>query len=225
VITPIGRRFVNSRGRLATAAVVGVIAVGADLSLMRLDPTQAYATWRFLLSISVLIAYLPLVDWDRSSLGLTMAPIQGWWYWCKATLAIGAIISTIILVLVGSGHLLGWHFPDYRLTPTEALHAFSRACVKAPLVEESLYRLALCAPAAVLIRPVGAILASGVLFGLLHVFYGNVGPDNLIAGYFLAWAYLKSGTLVIPIALHSLGNLCVLSMHAAAWYLDIGPVT
>jgi uncharacterized protein len=61
----------------------------------------------------------------------------------------------------------------------------------------------------------GAV-ASGMIFGALHVLYGNPPPDNFIAGSFLAWAYLKIGTIVVPIASHLLGNLCVVAMHSGA---------
>ena len=70
-----------------------------------------------------------------------------------------------------------------------------------------------------LIGPWGTIFLSGCAFGALHFLYGNPAPDNFIAGYFLAWAYLKSGSVVVPIVLHSLGNLFVLSSHTVGWVL------
>ena len=63
--------------------------------------------------------------------------------------------------------------------------------------------------------------ASGLLFGGLHVLYGNPGPDNLVAGFFLAWAILKSGSILVPLALHALGNLCVI----AAWIREFVHIT
>ena len=57
-----------------------------------------------------------------------------------------------------------------------------------------------------------------MLFGLLHVVYGNPGPDNLVAGFFLAWSFLKSGTIVVPVVLHSLGNACVFVAQVVTWY-------
>jgi uncharacterized protein len=53
--------------------------------------------------------------------------------------------------------------------------------------------------------------------GALHVLYGNAGPNNLVAGFFLAWSYLKSEAFLIPVALHSLGNFFVLLVQVAAW--------
>ena len=88
----------------------------------------------------------------------------------------------------------------------------------APILEESVYRLALCVPLAALCGPRWTIAVSGAVFAALHFVYGNPGPDNFIAGYFLAWAYLKSGTLMIPMALHALGNACVIALHVGTWY-------
>ncbi len=46
-------------------------------------------------------------------------------------------------------------------------------------------------------------------------------PDNLVAGFFVAWAYLRSETIVIPIALHALGNLVVVAGdHIQVAYRD-----
>lgn len=63
-----------------------------------------------------------------------------------------------------------------------------------------------------------AIVVSGVVFGGLHVVNGNPSPENLVGGLFLAWAYLKSGTIYIPILLHSLGNFVAWAGQVAAWY-------
>ena len=43
-------------------------------------------------------------------------------------------------------------------------------------------------------------------------------PDNFIAGFFLTWAYLKGGSLAVPVVLHALGNLCAVAAQAAAWH-------
>jgi membrane protease YdiL (CAAX protease family) len=82
-----------------------------------------------------------------------------------------------------------------------------------------IYRLVLCVPVAALLRPAPAILLCGAVFSLLHVVYGNPGPDNLIAGFFLTWAYLRSESLLLPVALHSAGNLCALTLQVVSWYL------
>ena len=62
-----------------------------------------------------------------------------------------------------------------------------------------------------------AIAASGVIFAALHFVYGNPSPENAVGGLFLAWAYLKSETIVVPVLLHALGNSLVLAVQVAAW--------
>ena len=44
---------------------------------------------------------------------------------------------------------------------------------------------------------------------MLHFFYGNPGLDNFVGGYVFAWAYVRSGSLYVPMTLHALGNACV----------------
>jgi uncharacterized protein len=57
-------------------------------------------------------------------------------------------------------------------------------------------------------------------FAALHLIYiyGNPSPENLAGGLFLAWVYLKSEGLALPILLHSLGNLLALLMQVGAWF-------
>ena len=97
---------------------------------------------------------------------------------------------------------------------------FLHMCVAAPVLEETLYRLLVCVPLAGWRRPWLAIAASGLLFAALHFLYGNPSPENMIGGLILAWAYLKSETIVVPVLLHALGNLLVLAMQVAAWYFS-----
>ena len=91
-------------------------------------------------------------------------------------------------------------------------------CVAAPVLEELIYRLALCLPLVGIVGRRWTILLSGVVFAALHFRHGNPGPSNFIAGFILGWAYLKSGNLLIPIILHSLGNLCVFLVNVGVFY-------
>jgi len=83
------------------------------------------------------------------------------------------------------------------------------ACLWAPITEESVYRFALCVPAHQSFGERLTSLASGAAFAALHFRYGNPAHDNFIAGFALAWAFLRSRTLLMPLGLHALGNLCV----------------
>jgi uncharacterized protein len=89
--------------------------------------------------------------------------------------------------------------------------------VLAPLKEEAIYRLGVCVPLTPWLGPRAAIAVSGLVFAGLHFAYGNPSPENLVGGFFLAWAYLKSETILVPVLLHGLGNLCVLASQIGYW--------
>jgi membrane protease YdiL (CAAX protease family) len=103
-------------------------------------------------------------------------------------------------------------------TPERALSTLVVFCISAPILEEALYRLVLCVALVRIAGPRWTIFASGAMFAALHFVWGNASPDNFIAGYFLAWVFLKSGSILTPLVLHSLGNLCVLGFYVANWY-------
>lgn len=94
----------------------------------------------------------------------------------------------------------------------------------APVLEESVYRLFVCVPLVPLIGCRSTIIASGILFGLLLVLYGNPSPENLFGGFFLAWAYLKSKSIVVPLLLHGIGNGVVVASQIAGWYFMHQPI-
>jgi membrane protease YdiL (CAAX protease family) len=100
--------------------------------------------------------------------------------------------------------------------PGGVFQALWIGCIVAPLFEEPIYRLILVAGLRKF--PSWAIVAvGGLTFALLHVLYGNFSPDNAVAGFFLTWAFLKSESILVPMALHSLGNLIVILSWILVW--------
>ena len=95
---------------------------------------------------------------------------------------------------------------------------FLRSCFGAPVYEELLYRLVFCTAMVALVGRWPAILLSGVVFAFLHVVYGVPSPDNFSAGFVFAWAFFRSGSILVPAVLHSLGNLCVVLFHLAYFW-------
>jgi len=91
-------------------------------------------------------------------------------------------------------------------------------CVDAPFYEELIFRSLLFVAVLPTIGGRCAVILSGVLFAAIHVLRGNPGPDNQIAGFMLAWAFLKSRTILVPIAMHSAGNFFAVGFHAACFY-------
>ncbi len=84
------------------------------------------------------------------------------------------------------------------------------ALILAPVVEEVVYRGAICLALWIALGPWCAVLLSGAAFTYLHVSYGNFAPNHLAAGVILSWAFVKSRQLWLAIVLHGLGNLLVL---------------
>ncbi|RGM49864.1 MULTISPECIES: CPBP family intramembrane glutamic endopeptidase [Bacteroides] len=77
--------------------------------------------------------------------------------------------------------------------------------VLGPILEELLFRGAITKALLRKYSPVKAILISGLIFGLFHVNPAQVVSAALI-GFFLAWLYYKTRSLVPCILIHILNN-------------------
>lgn len=213
--TPIGQSLAKPPYKLAVAISVGLIAVAGDLIFVG----QHLWYERGLLPLIAVIAFVQLADGDLSSLGLRVLPIQGWPYWLRATIwlavAMGVFATAWVWILMSGEYDL----PVITTPPSTAGQRFWDMCIYAPVLEESIYRFALCIPIVALVRPWVAILASGLAFSLLHFVSGNPSPENAIGGFLLAWCFLKSGSIYLPLILHSLGNSVVLASQVGGWYL------
>lgn len=215
--TPIGQSLRQSPVHLAWASGAAAAFVLGDV-LLCLRP-EAILPYRLVFLPLTLIVLMRMPHCDRPSLGLTMRPRQGWVYWGKVTILIGVFMGFV----VGGGLIVmrfkSGTFASFGRSPGHFVEALLPACVNAPIIEETIYRLILCVPAVCLLRPAGAIVLSGAVFAIFHFTSGVASPDNFVAGYILCWAYLKSGSLLVPIVLHALGNFCILLLQLGAWYL------
>ena len=216
MITPIGQGF-NSRPKRILGLLIGCGAILTDM-VLTWEGRSDYLGWRLAVPIVAVGSFQFLLKVDRPSLGLRLSPVQGWSYWIRATCWIGVVTGTLLLLLVGLAMLVGVEIRIPRQTPFQFGSLFLYRCVLAPLVEETTYRVALCSPSVACFGSTATIGVSGVAFALLHVLYGNLGPDNAIAGFVLGWAYLKSGSIVLPTILHSLGNLFGILLQIGIWY-------
>jgi membrane protease YdiL (CAAX protease family) len=224
--TAIGRSLVGSRSRLALAGLVGgVVVTGEEVLVAQVTPPLAIPAALAMAALPAALAVvilLPLARWDRASLGLTFAPQQGWGYWCRLTALLAPVVGGLMVVGAGLRWVVTGDSQIIRLPPEMWGEEFVISCLAIPPIEELIYRLAVCVPTAVLLRPAAVIAASGLLFGLAHVLAGVASTNHFLVGFFLAWAYLKSGSVVVPIALHGLGNLWVVGMEIGAWSLFNG---
>jgi membrane protease YdiL (CAAX protease family) len=168
--------------------------------------------------IASVSAYGALTGWDHQSLGLTFRPIQGYLFWVKATAVFGGGVIGFVLVARETAALFGY---EILVLPVEPSVLWLRAwdmSVTFPVLEEGIYRFVLCFAMVRLVGPSGTILVSGCLFAGLHVLYGYPAPSNVIAGFVLAWAYLASGTILIPVVWHVAGNVLAMFAQAALWH-------
>jgi uncharacterized protein len=213
--TAIGQHLSSSPGALAAAGAVTAVTLAADLALAcwgHYEGTPA----RGALAVLALVAHLRLAHGDLTSLGLRLSPVQGWWAWARASLLIGLAVAACVVAGLGAWALSGREVPVYATPPHDVGPALLRMCLTAPVIEETIYRLALCVPLAAWLGPWPAITASCLAFAALHVVSGIPSPENLIGGAFLAWAYLKSESFAVPVLLHALGNLCALASQVGA---------
>ena len=178
--------------------------------------------------LGICLLFGKLTNWDWDSLGLRPRAIMdmNFGYWIKATLVLGGIVLGACAVAAAGAALavqFGWmkSFPEF----TSMFHDSSDfwrilfpACIRAPLTEEAVYRFAICVPLVALVGRKWTIVASGLVFALLHSLYGHLAPTNAVAGFILAWAFLRSRSLAVPVVLHSLGNLCVALLNLALLY-------
>jgi uncharacterized protein len=215
--TTIGRSLKNSRSRLAAAAVFGLASVAADFAVILWGGFALGPELRWAIALLTLAALVRLVEGDVASLGLSVTPAQGWGRWIRNGILIGLAVAACIGVSAGAWVLSGRSLPLRATAPRDAGERFWSMAVLAPLKEEAIYRLGLCVPLTAWLGPRAAIAASGVVFGVLHIVYGNPSPENLVGGFFLAWAYLKSEAILVPVLLHAVGNLWVLAGQIGYW--------
>lgn len=216
--TAIGKDLRSAPSNLATASVVTALVILTDFALVLWTPFPERLQPRWVVALLALIMLFRLVHRDRASMGFRFSPVQGWLYWGVLSLWLGLAVLICIVVGLGALVLLGYELPMYSTPPRQIGPAFLRMCVFTPVLEETIYRIVICVPLTVLLGPWNAIVVSGLVFGALHVAYGNPSPENLVGGFLLAWAYLKSESIAVPLLLHGTGNLFALAGQVAAWW-------
>jgi len=139
------------------------------------------------------------------ALGLRLAPKQGWPFWLRVSAALSVVQLVVVVIVLR-------RFPSISLGRLEplTLQRLVSGCLIAPVAEEILYRMLICPPAVALARSWVGIIVSGAVFASAHFLAGVATVDNLIGGFFLAWLFIKSETILVPIVLHSISNLILL---------------
>ncbi len=101
---------------------------------------------------------------------------------------------------------------------TRLLYDLGRALVVAPIFEETVYRVFLGECLAPAVGRWVTIVASAAAFGVLHMLYGNYTHITAVAGGVLMWAYLRSGSALVPVVLH-----CAWNATTVGFALALGP--
>ncbi len=205
------------------ALVVSGLAVAVDLWLVWLNRFPESIDGRWAVALTAFVTQFYLARGDLPTVGLA-SPAGGWHRWARIAAYFGVAVAACLTTTAVLWKAMGYSLPLYAIAPAEIGHAFFRMCVFSPLLEETLYRAVLCLGVAAVLGAGSAVAISGLLFGILHVLYGVPSPENLLGGFLLAWAYLRSGSLFVPLALHAVGNLIILLGQIGAWYSLNNPV-
>ena len=130
---------------------VGLVAVSLDLWLVWLQryPTAGTGSMdgRWAVALVAFIVLLWLSGGELATVGLC-SPSGGWWRWTRLGVGLGLIVLACLGVVAGVWTAVGWRLPIVSVAPAEVGSAFLRMCVFAPLLEEAIYRVALCVPLA-----------------------------------------------------------------------------
>lgn len=212
----IGQRFKSPRAQ-RVAAALGIVTIAADAVFVTHSPYEQ--SNRLALALAAFAILVGLTGGDLSSIGLRATPKQGWRPWIRTSIIIALIVAVCIVVGLGAWRLTGHEIPIFSVSPAQIVPRFLHSCFVYPVMEETIYRVVVCVSLAGALGCRPTIAASGLLFGALHVAYGNPSPENLVGGFFLAWAYMKSESVLLPVLLHSIGNAIVLASHVVAWYV------
>lgn len=204
------------------------VAQGILSGLLQLEPTDAVWTWMLYIVSMVSLCLLVLWQFDRHQVqledvvgrsdrpnwlrlaGLTVAVLLsslGWFLvsFYLFSLAAPSVVETL-LEQINSNANTETAFPllDSILAPIVLV-------VVAPITEEFLFRGIILHRWAMKwgIRP--ALIASSIVFGVLHANFVGLSIFGLVMGLL----YLKTRSLLVPIACHALNNaIAAISMFA-----------
>ena len=209
----------TAQGEFANEASRGVMVRSIAFAIVILSLIETRYWMGISYALLALVGVVSILSLDQGSsvaLGFSPRPIQGWGYWFRLALWFAMLIGLVAIASWIVWKANGWKVPIYQTSPS--IETFVFMCIDAPVSEEILFRSLLTLAILPTLGEWGTILAGGFLFSLLHVLHGNPGPDNQIAGFMLGWAYIKSKTILVPLAMHAGGNLMALGFQVAAWY-------
>ena len=102
-------------------------------------------------------------------------------------------------------------------TQVAILFAFVTVCIQPGVMEELFFRGLGLGTLRGIMGDHAAVLVSSVMFGLAHVYAPLSIPILTVVGLGLGYVRLYSGSLLLPMLLHTFHNACVLWMEAREW--------
>jgi membrane protease YdiL (CAAX protease family) len=191
---------------LVAAVGVAVMAPVAGRWWYAAHPAAELAVWIPFVVLAVLGFSMvgATCGWDYKSLGLTLNPAPDFGFWLRVGLLGGAAILVFALAMVGLASNGG---PDpFGINAQQTICSSGTRILEmlllAPIFEEVLYRLVLCTALVGVGGNSLAVLGGGLGFAWLHWYSGVLGPDNLLAGFFFSWAFIRSETILVPVTFH-----------------------
>jgi membrane protease YdiL (CAAX protease family) len=212
--SPIGAGL--SRPVAIAMAVLATLVVAHDLKL--LGDFDYWGGRRDIPPAIAIAVFVYLARDNLDAIGVRVRPLPSLRFWLVTVVVLAMIMTVLIAGTIAVYVALDKPMPPPVLPDYD--HFFG-AVVDAPLVEESIYRwLFVTGIVAVARRGAWAgVVLSGAVFAYLHFVYNNPGPDNFIGGYFFAWMYLRSGSILVPIAFHALANGTLIILNVIAFHV------
>src|SRR5208282_4464165 len=175
--------------------------------------------WRFLIAATALGFLVLTRRLSCRDIGLTLGSWRTTLRWVVGPAAVVALVwlavGIVAILFTRTGIVPPQPIGPNMISDVDQVGgALWRGCLMAPLTEELLYRGVLTSAVERLGGMLAAVLASGFVFVLLHLVYGQPAfamPEYFLAGAVMAWAFLRSRSLLAPILLHALGNLFVIA--------------
>jgi membrane protease YdiL (CAAX protease family) len=203
-----------SRPVAIAMAIIATLVVAQDVKLF--GEFDYWGAGRQIPPAIAIVIFVYLTRNNLDAIGVRARPLPSFTFWLATVLALALLMSLLI-----AGTIVFYLALDKPMPPP-ALPTFQfawNAVVASPVIEESIYRwLFVTGIVAVAPRWAGVVL-SGAVFAYLHFVYNNPGPDNFIGGYLFAWMYLRSGSILVPLAFHALANGALIVLNVIAFHV------
>lgn len=182
------------------------------------EAVPGYSTWNLAAMAMLQCSFVAAIIFTRPR--LTPIPRQGAKQWATQMLfsVICAAVCLTCFLWLGEWFAIFLYSIGYNLTEIEIngavdiVLAIAVVVIIAPVVEETVFRNALVNDLHDRHGFVGVVLLSGLCFAFMHM-----NPQQTVHQFFLgcvcAYAFIKTGNIVVPMVVHALNNLAALLLN------------